>query len=141
MQKNKIIFLLMSLLFMDQAQASNKSLPVPDFSVGCAMGIGTITTYVGLFQVARGAYTFFTSSDASLTTKTLTDYEREELLSLPKEKLAKIIAREDERSKAIAGSFETFLNGMVWFAVAGASATYSKAYVIELATALEKNAA
>lgn len=102
-----------------------------------AIGVSTIASYVGLFQVGRGVYTFFTSGDTSLTSKTLTDYEKKELLAMPKDKLAKIIAREDERSKATIASFEIFLNGMIWFAIAGASSLYTKEYMQKLAQAAE----
>jgi hypothetical protein len=135
MQTHKNILLLIGMLFTSQAMASTQSLPLPDLSEGLALGVGSIATYVGLFQVARGAYTFFTSGDTSLTSKTLTDYEKKELLAMPKDKLAKIVAREDERSKATMASFETFLNGMIWFSIAGASGLYTKEYILKLAQA------
>lgn len=138
MKKNKNILLVLGMLFASQAQASTQSLPVPDMGEGIALGVGTVAFYVGLFQVSRGAYSFFTGSDNSLTAKTLTEYEKEELLAIPKDKLAKIIAREDERSKAIIASFETFLNGMIWFAIAGASGLYTQDYALRCAKALEQ---
>jgi hypothetical protein len=136
MQKNKNVFLLLGMLFTSHTMASPSSVPVPDAAEGVVLTVGTIAAYVGLFQMVRGAYTFFTSGDTSLTSKTLTDYEKKELLAMPKDKLAKIVAREDERSKATMASFETFLNGMIWFAIAGASGIYTKEYAQKVLQAL-----
>jgi|GEM_PF-6326261 len=130
MQKNKALFLFLNFFLASTAVASDQKVkaPVASSSELLVLSGSAITGIVGLVQIIRGGYKFFKSSDDSLTTKILSDFERNELDSMTKEKLAKLIAREDERSKNTLAAFETALSGILWISIARLTATYGTGF-------------
>lgn len=130
MQKNKALFLFLSFAFIGTSTASNQKIkaPVIPSSEYLVLASGGIAGIVGLVQIIRGGYGFFKSSDDSLTTKTLSDFEKNELDSMTKEKLAKLIAREDERSKNTLAAFETALSGILWLSIARLAGAYGTSH-------------
>ena len=119
MQKNKGLFFLLSLFCISESRASTQPVKVPvanttQITISTA---GSVASFIGLLQIIGGTCAYFQSSDDSLTTKTLTDYEKSELTSMTKEKLAKLIARENERSKNTLAAFEVILSGIFWLSI------------------------
>ena len=130
MQKNNALFLFLSFNLIGTAIASDQKIKVPIASSSelLVLSGSGITEIVGFVQIIRGSYGFFKSSDDFLTTKTLYDFERSELNSMTKEKLTKLIAREDERSKNTLAAFERVLSGILWISVARIAATYGTGF-------------
>ncbi len=130
MQKNKALFLFLSFNLINTAIASDLKITPPTTSLSEVLVYsgGTIAVIIGLVKIVRGSYGFFKSSDDSLTTKTLTDYEENELNCMTKEKLVKLIAREDERSKNTIAAFERVLSGILWISVARIAQVYGTGY-------------
>ena len=119
MQKNKGLFFLLNLLCIFGLKASIQPVKVPiaNATQSTIRTAGDIASFIGLVQIIGGTCGYFQSSDDSLTTKTLTDYEKSELTSMTKEKLAKLIARENERSKNTLAAFEVILSGIFWLSI------------------------
>lgn len=134
MQKNKNLFLASFLFFastyvlaggvvvvvpQDQrtglTDAEYMILPTPANGIMMTAG-GLISMYGGLKSL-WGAYKFFQSSENISSAKTLSDYTRAELATLSQEKLARVIALENERRKEAIEKFTTFLSGALWAAV------------------------
>jgi hypothetical protein len=130
MQKNKALFLFLSFAFIGRSIASEQKIkaPVASSSELLVLSGSEIAAIVGFVQIIRGSYGFFKSSDDSLTTKTLSDFERSELDSMTKEKLTKLIAREDERSKNTIAAFERVLSGILWISVARITQAYGTGF-------------
>ncbi len=142
MQKNKALFLFLNIAFISTSIASDQKIqpPVPSSSELLVLSGSAIAALVGFVQIIRGGYKFFKNSDDSLTTKTLTDYETRELTSMTKEKLTKLIAREDERSKNMLAAFETALSGILWVSIARLTATYGTGFQRDFQNKQLKNA-
>lgn len=93
--------------------------PAPNLSESLLMGTGVLTMVAGDITNLYGLYKFFSNINFFTSGEKFADYNKRELAELSKEKLAILVAREEQRKKDKQDGVNKFLTGVACTVIGG----------------------